>query len=61
VWAACTADVALRVVDLAVVSENPSIIIKNADPEIKNLLLIFGSEKMTMLNYPKSRLSSKLR
>ncbi|MDB4196993.1 hypothetical protein N9777_01740 [Ascidiaceihabitans sp.] len=38
VWAACTADVSLRVVDLAIVSENPSIIIKHADPEIKKLI-----------------------
>ena len=38
VWAACTADVSLRVVDLAVVFENPSIIIKHADPEIKKLI-----------------------
>ncbi|MDA9136017.1 hypothetical protein N9J71_03045 [Ascidiaceihabitans sp.] len=37
-WAACTADVSLRVVDLAVVSENPRIIIKHTDPEIKKLI-----------------------
>ena len=38
VWAACTADVSLRVIDLSVVLENPSIIIKHADPEIKKLI-----------------------
>jgi hypothetical protein len=38
VWAACTADVSLRVVDLTVDFENHSKIVKHADAEIKKLI-----------------------
>jgi len=60
VWAACTADVSLRIVDLAVVFENPSIIIKHAAPDIKKLIANIWIRENDNVKFPISRLSSKL-
>jgi hypothetical protein len=52
VWAACTADVSLRVIDLTVAFENPSIIIKPAARDIKKLIANIWIRENDTVKFP---------